>query len=198
MAEQNARRLMIAAPQGVADKLTGILAGAKIEPDEVVCSGAEALVALEEESAVLLIGWRLPDMTGPELACAVGERADMLMIVPREFDAGEAGCAHVLTLVNPISQDALAASVRAMLFCSEKMEVLRRKADKLARTLEERKIIERAKGRLMDTLHLSESDAHYRMQKRSMDSGRRIVDVAREILEGREEEAAAQAEEGSK
>ncbi|MBQ7825849.1 MAG: ANTAR domain-containing protein, partial [Clostridia bacterium] len=53
-------------------------------------------------------------------------------------------------------------------------------------------------GRLMDTLHLSESDAHYRMQKRSMDSGRRIVDVAREILEGREEEAAAQAEEGSK
>ena len=28
MAEQNARRLMIAAPQGVADKLTGILAGA--------------------------------------------------------------------------------------------------------------------------------------------------------------------------
>lgn len=198
MAEQNARRLMIAAPQGVADKLTGILAGAKIEPDEVVCSGAEALAALEEESAVLLIGWRLPDMTGPELACAVGERADMLMIVPREFDAGEAGCAHVLTLVNPISQDALAASVRAMLFCSEKMEVLRRKADKLARTLEERKIIERAKGRLMDTLHLSESDAHYRMQKRSMDSGRRIVDVAREILEGREEEAAAQAEEGSK
>lgn len=198
MAEQNARRLMIAAPQGVADKLTGILAGAQIEPDEVVCSGAEALAALEEESAVLLIGWRLPDMTGPELACAVGERADMLMIVPREFDAGEAGCAHVLTLVNPISQDALAASVRAMLFCSEKMEVLRRKADKLARTLEERKIIERAKGRLMDTLHLSESDAHYRMQKRSMDSGRRIVDVAREILEGREEEAAAQAEEGSK
>lgn len=198
MAEQNARRLMIAAPQGVADKLTGILAGAQIEPDEVVCSGAEALAALEEASAVLLIGWRLPDMTGPELACAVGERADMLMIVPREFDAGEAGCAHVLTLVNPISQDALAASVRAMLFCSEKMEVLRRKADKLARTLEERKIIERAKGRLMDTLHLSESDAHYRMQKRSMDSGRRIVDVAREILEGREEEAAAQAEEGSK
>ena len=147
---------------------------------------------------MLLIGWRLPDMTGPELACAVGERADMLMIVPREFDAGEAGCAHVLTLVNPISQDALAASVRAMLFCSEKMEVLRRKADKLARTLEERKIIERAKGRLMDALHLSEADAHYRMQKKSMDSGRRIVDVAREILEGREEEAAAQAEEGSK
>lgn len=193
MAEQNVRRLMIAAPQGVADKLTGILAGAQIEPDAVVHSGADALAALEEESAVLLVGWRLEDMTGPELVCAAGDKADMLMIVPKDFDAKEAGCAHALTLVNPISQDALAASVRAMLFCSGKMQALRKKADKLSRTLEERKIIERAKGKLMDTLHLSESDAHYRMQKQSMDSGRRIVDVAREILEGKNEEPEAQA-----
>ena len=54
---------------------------------------------------------------------------------------------------------------------------------KLERTLEDRKFIERAKGRLMDALKLNESDAHYRMQKKSMDSGRRIADVAREILE---------------
>lgn len=194
MAEHTTRRFMIAAPQGVADKLTGILAGAQIEPDAVVHTGAEALAALEEEYAVMLVGWRLPDMTGPELACAAGEKADMLMIVPKEFDAQAAGCGHVLTLVNPISQDALAASVRTMLFCSGKMQAMKKKADKLSRMLEERKIIERAKGKLMDALHLSESEAHYRMQKKSMDSGRRIIDVAREILEGRDEEA-PQAEE---
>lgn len=176
-------RLIIAAPQGVADKLQGILAAAQIMPAAVVYTGAEALDALGEGSAVLLAGWRLEDMTGPELAKAAGEQADVLLITPKDFDAEAAGCAHVLTLVNPISQDALAASVRTMLFCSGKMQTLRRKADKLARTLEERKIIERAKGRLMDALHLSEADAHYRMQKKSMDSGRRIVDVAREILE---------------
>ena len=38
----------------------------------------------------------------------------------------------------------------------------------------------------MDTLHLSEAEAHYRIQKQSMDSGRRIADVAREILESAE------------
>ena len=38
----------------------------------------------------------------------------------------------------------------------------------------------------MDQLHLSESEAHYRMQKKSMDSGRRIVDIAREILDAEE------------
>ena len=38
----------------------------------------------------------------------------------------------------------------------------------------------------MDALHLSEKDAHYRMQKKSMDTGRRIVDVAQEILDSEE------------
>ena len=52
--------------------------------------------------------------------------------------------------------------------------------------LEERKVIERAKGRLMDQLHLSEAEAHYRMQKTSMDTGRRIIDIAREILDAAE------------
>ena len=37
-----------------------------------------------------------------------------------------------------------------------------------------------------DTLHLTESEAHYRIQKASMDSGRRIADVAREILDSAE------------
>ena len=54
------------------------------------------------------------------------------------------------------------------------------------RALEERKLIDRAKGKLMDTLHLTESEAHYRIQKASMDSGRRIADVAREILDSAE------------
>ena len=38
----------------------------------------------------------------------------------------------------------------------------------------------------MDTLHLSEAEAHYRMQKKSMDSGRRIIDIAQEILDAQE------------
>ena len=66
------------------------------------------------------------------------------------------------------------------------MQQLRARAEKLSRTLEERKLIDRAKGKLMDTLHLTESETHYRIQKASMDSGRRIADVAREILDSAE------------
>ena len=47
-------------------------------------------------------------------------------------------------------------------------------------------MIERAKGRLMDALHLTEKEAHYRMQKQSMDTGRRIAEIAQEILDSEE------------
>ena len=177
-------RLMIAAPEHVADKLAGILAGAQIQAELICHSGEEAVAAAGEGGVLLLTTWRLADMSGEELAHRVGERSDVLMIVPQEY--GAQAQENVLLLRNPISQDALVQTVRAMTHCRVRMAELRERAQRLARTLEERKVIERAKGRLMDQLHLSEAEAHYRMQKKSMDSGRRIIDVAQEILDAQE------------
>lgn len=185
MPETTVSRLLIAAPQGVAAKLQGILATAGIVPDAVYCTGEEALCAQTDAHALLLTSWRLEDMTGPELAQRL-PAAGIMMIVPGDYDPAELEGADVLTLHNPISQDALIQAVRAMCYCGEKMAALDKKVQKLERQLAERKIIERAKGRLMDALHLSEKDAHYRMQKKSMDTGRRIVDVAQEILDSEE------------
>ena len=185
MPETTVSRLLIAAPQGVAAKLQGILATAGIVPDAVYCTGEEALCAQTDAHALLLTSWRLEDMTGPELAQRL-PAAGIMMIVPGDYDPAELEGTDVLTLHNPISQDALIQAVRAMCYCAEKMAALEKKALKLERQLAERKIIERAKGRLMDALHLSEKDAHYRMQKKSMDTGRRIVDVAQEILDSEE------------
>ena len=178
MTEPMTSRLLIAAPHGVAMKLRDILATAQIVPSAVLSTGGEALAALEDEQALLLTSWRLPDMTGAE-----ADAAGVMMIVPGDYDPAELDGADVLTLHNPISQDALIQAVRTMCYCAGRMQALEQKAQKLERQLAERKVIERAKGRLMDALHLSESEAHYRMQKQSMDTGRRIVDVAQEILD---------------
>ena len=185
MPETTVSQLVIAAPQGVAAKLQGILATAGITPAALYYTGEEALAALEGAHALVLTCWRLGDMTGPELAAKVGA-AGVMMIVPGDYDPEELNGLDVLTLHNPISQDALIQAVRAMCYCGAKMEALEKKAQKLERQLAERKIIERAKGKLMDMLRLSEKDAHYRMQKKSMDTGRRIVDVAQEILDSEE------------
>ena len=177
-------RMVIAAPEHVADKLAGILAGAQIQAQTICHSGQEAVAAAGEDGALLLTTWRLCDMSGEELARRMGERSDVLMIVPQEYAVQPEG--NVMLLRNPISQDALVQTVRAMTHCRVRMAELRERAQRLSRTLEERKVIERAKGRLMDTLHLSEAEAHYRIQKKSMDSGRRIIDIAQEILDAQE------------
>lgn len=182
MNETTVSRLLIAAPQNVAAKLEGILASASIAPAAIYCTGEEALAADAHPHALLLTSWRLPDMTGPELAKKLSP-AGTMMIVPGDYDPQELEGADVLTLHNPISQDALIQAVRAMCYCGAKLEALEKKAQKFERQLAERKVIERAKGKLMDLLHLSEKEAHYRIQKQSMDTGRRIVDIAQEILD---------------
>ena len=177
-------RLIIAAPQGVVKKLQGILSAADIEADAVCFTGAHALEVLGGKEALLLTTVRLEDMSGEELAQQAGESVSVLMIVPGDFDGHTPS--NVLTLRNPLSPDTLVQAVRTMRFCDARMHELRKKAEKLERTLQERKIIERAKGRLMDALHLTEKEAHYRMQKKSMDSGRRIAEIAQEILDSEE------------
>lgn len=49
--------------------------------------------------------------------------------------------------------------------------------------LKERAVIERAKGKLMHERHIAEPEAYHFLRRRAMDRGRRIVDVAAEILE---------------
>ena len=52
----------------------------------------------------------------------------------------------------------------------------------LRRSLEDRKVIERAKGRLMARYQLSEDEAFRRLRRAAMDSRRPMVDIARALL----------------
>lgn len=179
-----ASRLVIAAPQGVVKKLQGILESAQIRADDICFSGEAALDMLSGQEALLLTTVKLDDMTGTELAKQAGDAVSVLMIVPGDYE--EPVPENVLLLRNPLSPDALVQAVRTMSHCAARMHALREKADKLDRQLKERKVIDRAKGKLMDALHLTEKEAHYRIQKKSMDTGRRIAEIAQEILDSEE------------
>lgn len=57
-----------------------------------------------------------------------------------------------------------------------------REVQRLRRTLEERKVIERAKGTLMVRCGLTEDEAFRRMRRAAMDSRRPLVEIARAVL----------------
>ena len=62
------------------------------------------------------------------------------------------------------------------------VEALRRENEELRRRLESRKVIERAKGLLIQRLGLSEPEAYRRIQKTAMDSRRPMAEVAQAVL----------------
>lgn len=57
------------------------------------------------------------------------------------------------------------------------------KVDRLERKLEERKLIERAKGLIMQTLHVTEEEAMRRLQRAARDARRPMADLAQSVLD---------------
>ncbi len=66
----------------------------------------------------------------------------------------------------------------------EEVSSLVDKAERATRQLETRKLLDRAKGILMDSFYLSEPEAFSFIQKTAMDSRRQMADVAQRIISG--------------
>ncbi len=85
-------------------------------------------------------------------------------------------------LVKPMREDELKAVIEVALARYSDLRWLRERVAELEDALETRKVVERAKGILMDLHGLSESDAFRRMRKTSMDNRKTMREVAEAIL----------------
>ena len=82
-----------------------------------------------------------------------------------------------------ISSIVLTNAIDLIFQSKRRIKKLKQRVEKLEHTLEDRKLIEKAKGQLMMTSGLTENEAFRYMQKISMDSGRRMKDIASLILQ---------------
>lgn len=65
---------------------------------------------------------------------------------------------------------------------SQRLQAVRAELDAVRSTLNERKIIERAKGLLMAHRQLSEDEAHKTLRQLAMNQNRRLIDIAEAVL----------------
>lgn len=87
-------------------------------------------------------------------------------------------------LVKPIKEADLVPTIELAVRHYRAMGALSEQIETLEETLEARKLIERAKGALMEREGLSEAEAFRRIQKASRDQRRPMKVIAREILGG--------------
>lgn len=85
-------------------------------------------------------------------------------------------------LVKPVRASDLEPAIRLARQRFREMQALQQQSDNLRQALEDRKLIERAKGILMDRSGLSESDAFRRLQKLSNDRNEKLAMIARSIV----------------
>ena len=97
--------------------------------------------------------------------------------IARAIQAGMMGI-----LVKPVEPATLQATLEVAVCRFQEILALRREAEALRRSLEARKVIERAKGLLVEMERVSEQEAFARIRQKSMDSQRPMAEIARAII----------------
>jgi response regulator NasT len=130
---------------------------------------------------------RMPQMDGIEAAQIIYRENPIPFILVSAYhdqdliDRAEAD--HVMAyLIKPIEQKDLIPAIAIAHRRFEQFQELRREAADLRQALEDRKLVERAKGLIMRRAHLDEPAAFARMQHLSRDQNRKLVEVAKAIL----------------
>ena len=95
---------------------------------------------------------------------------------------------HILAyLVKPTKQADLEAAIAIAMQRFEQFQALRKEAADQRQALEDRKVIERAKGLLMKKAGLDEEEAFRRLQKLARDRNQKLAEVARVIIAGEDD-----------
>ena len=158
--------------------------------DQVLeCGDGKSAVemALGSFPDMVILDVAMPKMDGITAAGEIRKKLKIpIMLLTNCYDsqsikrAAEIGVAAFLT--KPLRQQDLLPAIELALAHTYQVEELKEKIDDLKETIENRKIIEKAKGVLMNKGRLSESDAYREMQKMAMDKRKTLRQVADGIL----------------
>ena len=143
------------------------------------------------EPDLIITDIKMPDMDGLEAAQQIRKLRPIPIVILSAYHDQEyvdrALKEHVLAyLVKPINDQGLKVSISLARQRFKEFQALQNQAADLHQALEDRKLVERAKGILMQRAGLSEPDAFRRLQLLSSQKNKKMVDIARTIVEAEE------------
>jgi response regulator NasT len=152
--------------------------------------GDEAIDLVRElEPDLVILDIKMPGTDGLSAARHIsGERLAAVVILTafsqRDLinQATEAGA--YAYLVKPFQKSDLIPAIEVALRRHAELTALQRDAGDLAERLEARKVIDRAKGRLMDTHTMSEQEAWRWLQQQAMSNRVKVHEIAQKVVDG--------------
>ena len=162
---------------------------------EVVCLVDTGRALVEKCQALrpdlVITDIHLPDQDGLDAAASIYANEPVPIIVVSAYHDPEliarAEKNHILAyLVKPIKEQDLEPAIAIAMRRFEQFQALRKEATDLKQALEDRKLIERAKGLLMKKATLDEAEAFRRLQTLASNQNRKLVEIARMLLTAEE------------
>ena len=168
--------------------LRALLEAAGFEICAEAKDGVEAVeLARSEQPDLAVLDVKMPRLDGIEAARQILEERPIPIVmltaysqdelVSRAVEAGVFGY-----LVKPFREADLLPAIRAASARHDELTTLREEADSLAEALATRKVVERAKGLLMERESLTEQEAFGRLRRVSQISGRPMRVVAEALI----------------
>lgn len=151
-------------------------------------NGAELLAGCRTFKPDLVItDIKMPDMDGIDAAVRLYRELPTPVILVSAFHDPElirrAEADHIMGyLIKPIKQADLEPAIALATRRFEQFQAMAKEAIDLRQALEDRKIIERAKGLLMTRVSLDENAAFRRLQKLASDRNLKLVEIARMLI----------------
>lgn len=148
--------------------------------------GREALRLIKRSNPdVIILDIKMPHMSGIDLAREIGNKYPVILITAYSEKrliehARDAGVMAYLT--KPFTEENIAPAIELSVKHFVERSSLIHNVSRLKDELATRKLVERAKGLLMESQHLSEAQAHQRIQKISMDKNKPMKEVAQAII----------------
>ena len=137
---------------------------------------------------VVILDIKMPGLNGIEAARIISEEHIAAVLLLTAFsqrdliqEASKAGA--LAYLVKPFQRSELVPSIELAVGRFKEISDLKREKQELLDDLETRKVVDRAKGTLMDQYGLKEKDAYRYLQKKAMEERSPMKAVAESILQ---------------
>ncbi len=140
---------------------------------------------------LLITDIKMPGMDGIDLAAEVNRsrRVPVILVSAHHDDALLARVSPdfiMAYLIKPISEPDLKTAITVAMMRFRHFSALMKEAADLRQALEDRKVIERAKGIVMKRLRVDEDEAFRRLRKMASDQNHKLVEIGQRVINSEE------------
>lgn len=144
-------------------------------------------LAFELKPDLVLMDIKMPKINGLQASTIIGRQLDLPVLLitaysQKEFVEKSKQDNIVGYLVKPISESSLIPAVTVALHQADKAKTLKQSVRTAQDQIQKRKLIERAKGLLMEKDRLTEQDAYTLLRNESMSRQLTMESVAQEVI----------------